>query len=161
MTREALQKFLDEEKWKDSVERSCDMCGRYARCRYCVRTQEYPCAAAHNRLIEATTAPVPDYVPEWLLPEPDVFAKFGTLTADDAKTEAPEQEQTAQEAASSEENTGDAAGVRNVLPEETGNGMDRKDTRVHVVARGKKGEVRLCILQRRLPTLSSELGADS
>lgn len=160
MTREALQKFLDEEKWKDSVARSCDMCGRYARCRYCVRTQEFPCAAAHNRLIEATSAPVPDHVPEWLLPEPDVLAKFGALVAEDGCADATAQEQSAQKDALPEAEDGAAAGERQTVPEETESGMSREDARSRVVTRGKKGDVRLCVLQRRLPTVSSELGSD-
>ena len=69
MTLQQLQEFLDAEKWKDSEAHACDMCGRYARCRYCMRTQEYPCAMAHNRMVEATSAPVPDSIPDWLRTE--------------------------------------------------------------------------------------------
>ena len=74
MTLKALQEYLDVAKWKDSEKFHADMCGRYARCRYCTRTEEYPCARAHNRLAEMQASPVPDRIPEWLLPEPPVPA---------------------------------------------------------------------------------------
>ena len=70
MTFQALQEYLDVVKWKDSEKIRADMCGRYARCRYCNRTEDFPCARAHNRLIEVQSSPVPDHIPDWLLPEP-------------------------------------------------------------------------------------------
>ncbi len=125
MTNKQLQQFLDEEKWKDSEAHACDMCGRYARCRYCVRTEQYPCAMAHGRLLEAMNAPVPDPVPDWLLPEPDVAAKFGTPVADEADEGAEADEASAPQPAPVQEE------------------------RPHVIRRGEKGEVRLCALRRR------------
>ena len=81
MTLRALQEYLDVVKWKDSEKIRADMCGRYARCRYCMRTEDYPCARAHNRLAEMQASPVPDRIPEWLLPEPPVKEKFGAEIA--------------------------------------------------------------------------------
>ncbi len=84
MTFEQLQKYLDEEKWNESSRRGVDMCGRYARCRYCDRFAPHPCASAHNKLLEMRSSPVPDVIPDWLLPEPPVAEKFGTEIAVDA-----------------------------------------------------------------------------
>ncbi len=81
MTFEQLQKYLDEDKWIESSLRGVDMCGRYARCRYCDRGASYPCARAHNKLIEMRSASVPDAIPSWLLSEPPVKKKFGTEIA--------------------------------------------------------------------------------
>lgn len=149
MTLQQLQEFLDAEKWKDSEAHACDMCGRYARCRYCMRTQEYPCAMAHNRMVEATRAPVPDSIPDWLLPEPDVYAQFGDEIARE-EIPAVQTEEKAPSAAA--DVSADAAPVSApVLP------VNDRSSRPHVIMRGK-GEVRLCTLQRRIPTVSSELG---
>lgn len=63
MTLRALQEYLDVVKWKDSEKIRADMCGRYARCRY------------------LQASPVPDRIPEWLLPEPPVKEKFGAEIA--------------------------------------------------------------------------------
>ncbi len=187
MTFRQLQEYLDAVKWEDSVARSCDMCGRYARCRYCVRTEEYPCAMAHNRLVAATNAPVPDHVPDWLLPEPDVEAKFGTLTASEetalsvsapaalaVKEPAPLVAQPARSAAPSEDavSGSEKDGTMSEVEEEKAPSMDTMSEaasvegensgrpRPHVLVRGAKGNVRLCTLSRRLPTVSSELGGE-
>ena len=146
MTLMKLQEFLDAEKWKDSEKRACDMCGRYVRCRYCVRTEEYPCAMAHNRLVEAQKAPVPDRIPDWLLPEPDILAEFGAETAEEARP-AP-----SAPGAMSMQEAEPVSGAALPAPAE-----ERK--RPHVIACGVKGGVRLCALQRRIPTVTSELGA--
>lgn len=78
MTEEQLQQYLDIEKWKDSEQNHADMCGRYRRCRYCRRSEEHPCAKAFSRLVTMRTQPVPDIIPEWLLPDPPVEQVFGT-----------------------------------------------------------------------------------
>lgn len=179
MTFRQLQEYLDAVKWEDSVARSCDMCGRYARCRYCVRTEEYPCAMAHNRLVAATNAPVPDHVPDWLLSEPDVEAKFGALTATEesalsvsapaalvVKEPAPLVAQPARSAAPSEDGTmseeeGEKAPSMGTMSEAAPvEGENSGRPRPHVLVRGAKGNVRLCTLSRRLPTVSSELGGE-
>ncbi len=77
-----LQQYLDREKWHESEARGYDMCGRYARCRYCNRYEDYPCAMAHNRLIEVRDSSVPEPIPEWLLPEPPVKEVFGVEMAE-------------------------------------------------------------------------------
>lgn len=187
MTFRQLQEYLDAVKWEDSVARSCDMCGRYARCRYCVRTEEYPCAMAHNRLVAATNAPVPDHVPDWLLPEPDVEAKFGALTATEesalsvsapaalvVKEPAPLVVQPARSAAPSEDavsgsekdgtmseaEEGKAPSMGTMSEAAPVEGENSGRPRPHVLVRGAKGNVRLCTLSRRLPTVSSELGGE-
>ena len=163
MTLRQLQEFLDEEKWKDSEAHACDMCGRYARCRYCVRTEEFPCAAAHRRLAEVLASPTPERIPEWLLPEPDVAAKFGT---EEIAPEAPARRKArpAQPAAAPLPAKGEAlsakkGGTRAPAPvlapvPAAARGADRP----HVIVRAKRGDVRLFSLQRRIPTVSSELG---
>ena len=93
MTFQALQEYLDVVKWKDSEKIRADMCGRYARCRYCNRTEDFPCARAHNRLIEVQSSPVPDHIPDWLLPEPPVKEQFGEeVASEDAPDAAPSSE---------------------------------------------------------------------
>ena len=78
MTERQLQEYLEVEKWKDSEKHCSDMCGRYRRCRYCVRTEEMPCARAYSRLVAMRASPVPDIIPEWLHPDPPVAEVFGT-----------------------------------------------------------------------------------
>lgn len=78
VTVRQLQEYLEVKKWKDSENRRADMCGRYQRCRYCVRTEEMPCAMAYSRLVSMRTSDVPDPIPEWLLPDPPVAEVFGT-----------------------------------------------------------------------------------
>ena len=78
VTVRQLQEYLEVEKWKDSENRRADMCGRYQRCRYCVRTEEMSCAMAYSRLVSMRTSDVPDPIPEWLLPDPPVAEVFGT-----------------------------------------------------------------------------------
>ncbi len=72
MNVEQLQEYLDVEKWHESESRGHDMCGRYARCRYCNRFEPYPCAHAHNRLVAMLHSSKPEPIPAWLLPEPPV-----------------------------------------------------------------------------------------
>lgn len=78
MTERQLQEYLEVEKWKDSEKHCSDMCGRYRRCRYCVRTEEMPCTRAYSRLVAMRASPVPDIIPEWLHPDPPVAEVFGT-----------------------------------------------------------------------------------
>lgn len=143
MTLRELQEFLDAEKWKDSEKRACDMCGRYVRCRYCVRTEEYPCAMAHIRLEEMQKAPVPDRIPDWLLPEPNIPVEFEPAEKAQPAPSAP-----------------DTAPVQEAEPV-SGRALpapEEERRRPHVIARGVRGGVRLCALQRRIPTVTSELG---
>lgn len=83
MTLQDLQKYLDVEKWSDSERLGGDMCGRYARCRYCNRYKTYPCAEAHNRFVEVKNSEYSEDIPAWLIPEPPVEAVFGTDVASD------------------------------------------------------------------------------
>lgn len=89
MTYEALQRYLDEVKWNDSVVSRRDMCGAYQRCRYCKREIEYPCAKAHNILVEVKNSPIPDVIPAWLVEEPDVKAVFGEEIATEYESASP------------------------------------------------------------------------
>ncbi len=158
MTLQQLQEFLDDKKWKDSEAHACDMCGRYARCRYCVRTEEYPCAMAHDRFVAATSAPVPDRVPDWLLPEPDI-PEPGTPAAEEPaaqETAAAPSQPALQPASQPVPVPQPAAQPASQSAAEAQ--ADGQRPRPHVIVRGKKGEVRLCALQRRIPTVSSELG---
>ncbi|MGN0822892.1 MAG: hypothetical protein ACI4NG_03870 [Candidatus Gallimonas sp.] len=75
MTLEALQHYLDVEKWNESAARGEDMCGKYLRCRYCYRYEANPCANAHNRLAEMNETATPDPAPAGLLPEPPLPAE--------------------------------------------------------------------------------------
>ena len=86
MTEEQLQQYLDIEKWKDSEQNHADMCGRYRRCRYCRRSEEHPCAKAFSRLVIRRTQPVPDIIPERLLPVLPRRQVFGTenVSAEDS-----------------------------------------------------------------------------
>ncbi len=72
MTLARLQHYLDLEKWNESAKRGHDMCGRYARCRYCDRFAQHPCALAHNKLIAEQEKEEAEPIPEWLVPEPPV-----------------------------------------------------------------------------------------
>ena len=162
MTLRQLQEFLDEEKWKDSEAHACDMCGRYARCRYCVRTEEFPCASAHRRLVEVLASPTPERIPEWLLPEPDVAAKFGT---EEISPEAPARRKArpappASLPAKGEAGSGKKEGTPAPAPVHSVPvpAAARASDRPHVIVRAKRGDVRLFSLQRRIPTVSSELG---
>lgn len=85
MTFEQLEAYLSEEKAKDAELRGMDMCGRYARCRYCRRYLDYPCARAHNDLVDVRDSRLPDRIPDWLLPEPPVMRVFGAEKAEEEK----------------------------------------------------------------------------
>lgn len=201
MTRKQLQQFLDVEKWKASEAHGCDMCGRYARCRYCVRTEQYPCAAAHDRLIAATTGPVPDHVPEWLLPEPQI--PLGSVTSATKKgsvrrvgTEQNAKKGLAEDASSSEslspsESPSVSESAKETVPSQTQmalaapddtdetpaktmqedgsadiaeedeertdaseenapTGSEGAEGHLRVLARGRKGAIRLCALKKRV-----------
>ncbi len=175
MTLQALQEYLDVVKWKNSEKIRADMCGRYARCRYCNRTEDYPCARAHNRLVEMQSSPVPDHIPEWLLPEPPVKEQFGEELADEESAEpvspaspvaaadkAPETADEPQEKAEGQAALGEAPVSAQETPAaqfeeaeaapESTRLIDRP--RPHVIMRGAKGDTRVCFLQRKLPTVS-------
>lgn len=128
---QALQEYLDEVKWKDSEKLCADMCGRYARCRYCTRTESYPCARAHNRLIEMQSSPVPDRIPEWLLPEPPVPEAAERASLQTAAAPAAPQ---------------DAEPVGAYGYEEGGFSLA---DRPHVVSCGARGDTRLCVIARK------------
>ncbi len=176
MTLRALQEYLDVVKWKDSEKIRADMCGRYARCRYCTRTEDYPCARAHNRLAEMQASPVPDRIPEWLLPEPPVKEKFGAEIASEeeprelpaksagkATTEsraakpvsdvsadaapAPAEELPAAQPETAESETELTEAVRETAQPEEPRLPERP--RPHVIMRGVKGETRVCVLRRK------------
>lgn len=179
MTIKELQEFLDAEKWKDSEIHACDMCGRYARCRYCDRNEQFPCAVAHNRLMSAIHAPVPDHIPDWLLPEPEIPSEISseTVTEDVSKNRAEkDQENTnAQQQFVQPKTTQtdalqstkmpavkeSAEEVKEALPVHKDAflfpAVPRTDERPHVVKRGARGDVRLCKIGRRIPTVSVEL----
>ena len=174
MTLRALQEYLDVVKWKDSEKIRADMCGRYARCRYCTRTEDYPCARAHNRLAEMQASPVPDRIPEWLLPEPPVKEKFGAEIASEeeprelpaksagkattesraakpvsdgaeTQTSADEAPAPAEELPAAQPETTEA--VRETAQPEEPRLPERP--RPHVIMRGVKGETRVCVLRRK------------
>lgn len=172
MTIKELQEFLDAEKWKDSEIHACDMCGRYARCRYCDRNEQFPCATAHNRLMSAIHAPVPDRIPDWLLPEPEIPSENSseTVTEDVSKNRAEkDQENTnAQQQFVQPKTTQTDALQSTKMPAVKESAEDvkeafpvpavpRTDERPHVVKRGARGDVRLCKIGRRIPTVSVEL----
>lgn len=80
MTFKQLEQFLKTEKWRAGTKQNSDMCGKYARCAFCDRYCDYPCARAYDTLVrkkregKATLS-------SWHYPEPDVKEKFGTVYA--------------------------------------------------------------------------------
>ena len=101
MTLKELERYLKIQKLQEGARRGVDMCGRYARCSYCDRFEQYPCAKAHNiymRALELGAAQNSE-----LCPEPPVEEVFGAKYAEEGQTESPEQEDTAQENAEAEE----------------------------------------------------------
>lgn len=183
MTLQALQEYLDVVKWKDSEKIHADMCGRYARCRYCTRTEDFPCARAHNRLAEMMASPVQDRIPEWLLPEPEIDEDLlRAQSAEEPAAETPAEKAPAEEPAwgsaaeTSEEAPAEAQETDAALqpsPEDTLQSAQEADAeqrgempplpeeprlterpRPHVIVRGYKGETRICTLQRKLPKVS-------
>ena len=99
---------------------------------------------AHIRLEEMQQAPVPDRIPDWLLPEPDIPVEFEPAEKVQPAPSAP-----------------DTAPVQEAEPV-SGRALpapEEEHGRPHVIARGVRGGVRLCALQRRIPTVTSELGA--
>lgn len=179
MTIKELQKFLDAEKWKDSEIHACDMCGRYARCRYCDRNEQFPCAMAHNRLMSAIHAPVPDRIPDWLLPEPEIPSENSSETVTEGvmknRAEKVQENTNAQQQFVQQKTTQTDALQSTKMPavkesaEEVKEALPvhkdaflfptvpRTDERPHVVKRGARGDVRLCKIGRRIPTVSVEL----
>lgn len=76
MTLKQLQRYLEMEKWRETAKRGADMCGSYARCAYCNRYDEYPCAEAYRRYL----AEGAHEENEFTIPEPPVKRMFGTDT---------------------------------------------------------------------------------
>ncbi len=172
MTIKELQEFLDAEKWKDSEIHACDMCGRYARCRYCDRNEQFPCAMAHNRLMSAIHAPVPDRIPDWLLPEPEIPSEISSETVTEGvmknRAEKVQENTNAQQQFVQPKTTQTDALQSTKMPAVKESAEDvkeavlvsavlRTDERPHVVKRGTRGDVRLCKIGRRIPTVSVEL----
>lgn len=80
MTFKQLEQFLRTEKWRAGTEQEANMCGKYARCAYCDRFSDYPCARAYDTLMKKKREGKA-VVSSWLFPEPDVKEKFGTCFA--------------------------------------------------------------------------------
>ncbi len=68
MTREQLQKYLDNEKKKAERVLREDVCGKYARCIFCYRDGEFPCAAAYEMYAATELPPAEGFLPEPPLP---------------------------------------------------------------------------------------------
>ena len=80
MTFKQLEQFLRTEKWRAGTEQESNMCGKYARCAYCDRFSDYPCARAYDTLMKKKREGKA-VVSFWQYPEPDVKEKFGTCFA--------------------------------------------------------------------------------
>lgn len=80
MTFKQLEQFLKTEKWRAGFEQESDMCGKYARCVYCDRFSDYPCARAYDMLMKKKREGKA-VVSSWQYSEPDVKEKFGTCFA--------------------------------------------------------------------------------
>lgn len=80
MTFKQLEQFLRAEILRAGARSESDFCGKYARCAYCDRFCEYPCAYAYDTLMRKMKAGKP-VVATPMLPEPDVRGKFGTVFA--------------------------------------------------------------------------------
>lgn len=88
MTFKQLEQFLREENVRAGARRETDLCGKYARCAYCDRFCDFPCARAYDTLMKkkregkATSA-------FWQFPEPDVRGRFGAVFASGEDTGPP------------------------------------------------------------------------
>lgn len=80
MTFRQLEQFLRTEKWRAGTRQDSEMCGKYARCAYCDRFSDYPCARAYDTFIKKKRTGKAQ-VAAWQIPEPDVKEKFGTCFA--------------------------------------------------------------------------------
>lgn len=80
MTFKQLEQFLKTEQWRAGTEQESNMCGKYARCVYCDRFSDYPCARAYDTLMKKKREGKA-VVSSWQYPEPDVKEKFGTCFA--------------------------------------------------------------------------------
>lgn len=80
MTFKQLEQFLRTEKWRAGTQQNSDMCGKYARCAYCDRFSDFPCARAYDTLMRKKREGKAS-VSFWQFPEPDVKEKFGTVYA--------------------------------------------------------------------------------
>lgn len=79
MTLKQLQRYLETEKWRETAKRGADVCGSYARCAYCNRYDEYPCAEAYRRYFADPSREESDFA----LPEPPVRRTFGTESVEE------------------------------------------------------------------------------
>ncbi len=80
MTFKQLEQFLKTEKWRAGTKQNSDMCGKYARCVFCDRYCDYPCARAFDALVRSRKEGKAALAP-WQYPEPEVKEKFGTVYA--------------------------------------------------------------------------------
>lgn len=71
-----LQHYLDLIKWRESERRGCDMCEKYARCRYCNRHTPNPCAVAYLKLKEEEKRGNQIALSAGIYPEPELPEKF-------------------------------------------------------------------------------------
>lgn len=78
MTFKQLEQFLKEENRRDGAQREWDACGKYARCAYCDRSVDYPCARAYDALVKKGSEETENVL---RLPEHDVKGRFGTALA--------------------------------------------------------------------------------
>ncbi|MDE6411619.1 MAG: hypothetical protein K2L02_03685 [Clostridia bacterium] len=86
MTFKQLEQFLRTEKWRAGTAQDAQMCGKYARCAYCDRFSDYPCARAYDTFIKKKRTGKAQ-VAAWQYPEPDVKEKFGTCFASEDSVE--------------------------------------------------------------------------
>ena len=77
MTFKQLEQFLKTEMWRAGARRESELCGAYARCAYCDRFGDCPCARAYDTLMKKKSEGKAT-VSNFRLSEPDVRGKFGT-----------------------------------------------------------------------------------
>ncbi len=41
-----LEQYLELAMWKTNIEQGANTCGKYPRCLFCLKREEYPCAKA-------------------------------------------------------------------------------------------------------------------
>lgn len=75
MTDQELEIYLCEKKEEAERELGCDMCGKYRRCLFCSKSEEYPCAVAHNRFMQGQEEMSLNF-PAYLLPEPSIDEEY-------------------------------------------------------------------------------------
>lgn len=69
-----LEQYLELAMWKTNIEQGANTCGKYPRCLFCLKREEYPCAKAYFRCLHAGRIAV---VPEGGFPEPPAREFFG------------------------------------------------------------------------------------